>query len=116
MSTQVHAPVTAAKCAKCGTVNYPKRPVCKTCRGEVFEEIAVSGEGKVLTYTDVYALAIDYETRYLRLAIVELDDGLRVTGQLLDEMPKVGKRVKTTIGIVREPGDKPILGLQFVPI
>ena len=115
MSDRVQAPVTAAKCTQCGTVNYPKRPICKSCKGERFEEVPVGGEGKVLTYTDVYALAIDYETRYLRLAIVELDDGLRVTGQLLDEAPKVGKRIKTTIGIVREPGDKPILGLQFVP-
>jgi len=115
VSDQVHAPVTAAKCTSCGTVNYPRRPVCKSCHGETFDEIAVGGEGKVLTYTDVYALAIDYETRYLRLAIVELDDGLRVTGQLLDDAPKLGKRVKTTIGIVREPGDRPIHGLQFVP-
>jgi len=115
MSAPVHAAVTAGKCTSCGTVNYPKRLVCKKCKGESFETVAVGGVGKVLTYTDVYALAIDYETRYLRLAIVELEDGLRVTGQLLDENPKLGKRVKTTIGIVREPGDKPILGLQFVP-
>jgi uncharacterized OB-fold protein len=107
--------VTGAKCTSCGTVNYPKRPVCAKCRNESFESVAIGGEGKVLTYTDVYALAIDYETRYLRLAIVELDDGVRVTGQLLDEEPALGKRVKTVIGVVREPGDKPIYGLQFVP-
>ncbi len=107
--------VYGAKCTSCGTVNYPTRAVCLNCRNETFEPIEIGGEGRVLTYTDVYALAIDYETRYLRLAIVELDDGIRVTGQLLDDDPKLGKRVKTTIGVVREPGDKPIMGLQFVP-
>ena len=107
--------VTGAKCTSCGAVSYPKRAVCPNCRNEAFEEIAIGGEGKLLTYTDVYALAIDFETRYLRLAIVELDDGIRATGQLLDDDPKLGKRVKTTIGVVREPGDKPIMGLQFVP-
>jgi uncharacterized OB-fold protein len=105
----------AAKCTSCGTVNYPRRPICSNCRGRSFEPIPIEGEGKVLTYTDVYALAIDYETRYLRLAIVELDSGLRVTGQLLDETPKLGRRVKTTIGVVREQGERKIHGLQFVP-
>ncbi len=107
--------VFGAKCTSCGTVSYPTRAVCRNCRNEGFEPIEIGGEGKVLTYTDVYALAIDYETRYLRLAIVELDDGIRVTGQLLDDDPKLGKRVKSTIGVVRRPGDKPIMGLQFVP-
>jgi uncharacterized OB-fold protein len=108
--------VYGAKCTSCGTVNYPTRAACRNCRNEAFEPVEIGGEGKVLTYTDVYALAIDYETRYLRLAIVELDDGIRVTGQLLDDDPKLGKRVKTTIGVVRNPGDKPIMGLQFVAV
>ena len=107
--------VTAAKCTSCGTISYPVRAVCSNCRNETFESVPIGGEGKILTYTDVYALAIDYETRYLRLAIVELDDGLRVTGLLLDDDPKLGKRVKTAIGVVREPGSRKILGLQFLP-
>lgn len=108
--------VYGAKCTSCGTVSYPTRAVCPNCRNETFEPIEIGGEGKVLTYTDVYALAIDYETRYLRLAIVELDDGIRVTGQLLDDDPKLGKRVKSTVGIVRTSDEAPILGLQFVPV
>ena len=107
--------VYGGKCTSCGTVSYPRKAVCPKCRNETFEKVAIGGEGKVLTYTDVYALAIDYETRYLRLGIVELDSGQRATGQLLAADPKLGMRVKTTIGVVREPGDKPILGLQFVP-
>jgi len=107
--------VYGAKCTSCGTVNYPARAVCRNCRSESFEPIEVGGEGKLLTYTDVYALAIDYETRYLRLAIVELDNGIRVTGQLLDDDPKLGKRVRSTIGVVRKPGEVSIMGLQFVP-
>ena len=108
--------IYGAKCTSCGTVNYPSRPVCRVCRNVTFEPVEIGGEGRVLTYTDVYALAIDYETRYLRLAIVELDDGIRVTGQLLDDDPKLGKRVRSTIGVVREPGGKPAMGLQFVAV
>jgi uncharacterized OB-fold protein len=108
--------VYGAKCTSCGTVSYPKHAVCPKCRGETFSPVEVGGEGKVLTYTDVYALAVDYETRYLRLAIVELENGQHATGQLLDEQPSLGKRVKTTVGVVRERAGQKIYGLQFVPI
>jgi len=108
--------VTGGRCTACGTVSYPHRAVCPNCRGETFEEVSIAGRGTVLSYTDVYALAIDYETRYLRLAIVELDDGQRVTGQLLDDSPALGKPVRTTVGVVRRQGETTYYGFQFVPI
>jgi uncharacterized OB-fold protein len=49
-------------------------------------------------------------------SIVELDDGTRATGQLLDDDPQLGKRIKTVIGVVRESSGKKIHGLQFVPV
>jgi len=107
--------VYAAKCTSCGAVSYPRHAVCPKCRNERFEEIEIGGEGKVLTYTDVYALAIDFETRYLRLAMVELEDGTRVTGQLLADDPNLGMRVRTTVDVVRDPGDRKLYGLQFLP-
>lgn len=108
--------VYGAKCTSCGAVSYPSHAVCPECSGEVFDRVPIGGVGKVLTYTDVYALAIDYETRFLRLAMVELEDGTRATGQLLADEPKLGMRIETRIGVVREPGDRKILGLQFVPV
>lgn len=107
--------VSAFRCKTCGQVSYPKHAICPKCRGETFEPQEIAGEGVVLTYTDAYALAIDYEVRFLRLAIVELDGGIRATGQLLDDSPRIGKRVRTTIGVVRETAGKAIHGLQFVP-
>ena len=108
--------VYGMKCTSCGMVSYPKHAVCPNCRSEKFKDVAIGGEGKVLTYTDVYALAIEYETRYLRLAIVELDDGVRVTGQLLEDKPKPGMRVRTILGTVRQSGEMAIQGLQFVAV
>ena len=108
--------VIGMKCSSCGTVSYPTHMVCPHCRGEKFENVTIAGEGKLLTFTDVYALAIEYETRYLRLAMVELDDGIRVTGQLLSDKPKLGMRVRTLIGTVRQRGETAIQGLQFVGI
>ena len=106
--------VYGMKCNSCGKVSYPTHAVCPKCRHEAFERVVIGAAGKVLTYTDAHALAIEYETRYLRLAIVELDDGIRVTGQLHDDEPKLGMRVKTIIGTVRQSGETAIQGLQFI--
>ena len=108
--------VYGARCKDCSKETYPAHARCPECGSEALESIEITGEGKVLTYTDLYALPLDYEQRYLRLAIVELDSGLRATGQLMDDKPKIGKRVKTRIGVVRQSGDRKIHGLQFVPV
>jgi len=107
--------VCGATCDACGATSYPRHAVCSQCGGRTFTDLEMGGEATVLTFTDVYALAVDFETRYLRLAMVEFDNGLRATGQLLDDEPRIGKRVRTTIGVVREPGDVKIEGLQFYP-
>ena len=108
--------VLGAACSSCGAISYPKHAVCPKCGHERFTDVEIGGEGTVLTYTDVYALAVDYETRYLRLAIVEFDNGVRATGHLLDETPRIGKRVRSRVGVVRQAGDTRAGGLQFVPV
>jgi len=45
----------------------------------------------------------------------ELEASLRATGQLEDQAPQIGKRVKATVGTVRQSGDQRIEGLIFVP-
>ncbi len=113
---ETNGKVYGIRCKDCGRETYPAHARCPKCASEALEPIEITGSGKVLTYTDLYALPLDYERRYLRLAIVELENGLRATGQLLDENPKIGKKVKTVIGIVRQSGDRKIHGLQFIPV
>jgi len=108
--------VYGVRCKACGRPSYPAHAVCPACGKTDFEPFEIRGEGKVATYTDVYALSLDYVQRYLRLGIVELDSGVRATGHLLDDAPQIGKRVKVQIGVVRRHGDEETDGLQFVPV
>jgi len=108
--------VTGYKCRSCSTVAYPQHALCPTCGHDGFDPVSITGEGSVLTYTDLYALTLAYTQRYLRLAIVQLDSGLRATGHLLDPDPQLGKRIRTQIGVVREVDGRKIYGLQFVPV
>jgi hypothetical protein len=105
--------VEAAKCASCGKLSYPRHFYCPACHGTRFEPVPIEGEGKLLTWTRVYALPLDYAVRYTTLGIVELEMGVRATGQLDIAEPKTGQRVRARVGKVREIGGKDIAGLIF---
>jgi uncharacterized protein len=107
------ATVNAAKCKNCGKLSYPTHFYCPSCRGTAFESAPVTGEGKLLTWTRVYALPLDYEDLYITLGIVELDMGVRATGRLNIAEPKIGARVRAGLGVVRDIGGRDVTGLVF---
>ncbi len=108
--------VEVAKCTKCGKLSYPTHFYCPSCHGTKFEPVPVGGEGRLLTWTRVYALPLDYAQLYVTLGIVELDMGVRATGRLEIAEPKTGARVRTHIGKVREINGKDITGLVFTAV
>ena len=108
--------VNAAKCKKCGKLSYPTHFYCPGCGETKFESVPVEGEGTLLTFTRAYALPLDYEQLYLTLGIVQMDQGIRATGQLAIDEPVIGMRVRATIAPVRDVGGRDVYGLKFVSI
>ncbi len=104
------SPRSANRAAK---LSYPTHFYCPACKGKKFEPLAIEGEGKLLTWTRVYALPLDYDDLYITLGIVEMDMGVRVTGRLEIAEPAIGARVRAGVGTVREIGAKEIAGLVF---
>ena len=115
----------AGKCKKCGTLAYPQRPVCKKCGADAFEDVALSGDGTIYTYTVVAGGGAPAEfddqqvmTGDVISAVVELKEGPRIMVQIADADPKnldIGTRVRAVVrrlydqeGIVR-------YGAKFVP-
>jgi uncharacterized protein len=107
------ATVNAAKCRKCGKLSYPTHFYCPSCRGTQFDGVPITGEGKLLTFTRAYALSLDYEDLYITLGIVEMDMGVRVLGRLHVADPRIGARVRSHIGVVRDIGGRNVSGLVF---
>ena len=101
------------KCKKCGAIAYPKRLLCSSCKGRDFEEYPLSGEGKVITFTKLWAIPEGIEQLPLTLAIVEFDGKVRVTGQVLGEEIKTGDRVRPVWGHIRKIKGKEIQGFRF---
>ncbi len=114
------------KCRKCGKVNFPPKGVCKYCSASSdFEEVQLSGRGKVHTFTLIGAGGAPPEFAEQEKAggsypvtIVELEEGPKVIGQMADVNPKdvaIGmavhaelRRIYTEEGVVR-------YGFKFVP-
>ena len=108
--------IYAYKCRKCGHLHYPYRMVCKEC-GEnehnEFDQVPLPKRGKLLTWTRAYSLPADFEVPSLGLGIVELENGIRITGQLRVDDPKIGMDVRGEVEIVRREGYDERYGMIF---
>jgi uncharacterized OB-fold protein len=114
------------KCKKCGSVNFPPKGVCKYCNSSSeFEEVRLSGKGKVHTFVLISAGGAPPEFAEQEkaggqypVAIVQLDEGPKVIGQIADADPKEVKidmpvttelrKIYTEEGVIR-------YGFKFVP-
>ena len=99
----------AYKCRRCGTLHYPYHTRCKGCgqveivKGNiVYDTVPLPKNGKLLTFTHLYALPPDFEMERLSLGVVELENGLRVIGQLRLAEPRLGMPVFGKVEPVRK--------------
>ena len=101
--------IYAYRCRRCDTMHYPFRMVCSGCKQNDFFEfdtVPLPKSGKLLTFTRVHNLPAQYEVATLGLGIVELENGMRMLGQLEVDEPVIGMPVQGTVEIVRrEPYD-----------
>ncbi len=108
--------IYAYRCRKCGRLHYPFRMVCKECRQNDFFDfdlVPLPKTGKLLTFTKVYNLPAEFEVPTLGLGIVELENGLRITGQLEVDDPRIGMAVRGEVKPVRKSAYDTFYGMVF---
>jgi len=111
----------AKKCKKCGYVSFPPRLICPKCQNREFEDTKLADRGKVLTFTVIRVPPQQFvDQAPYAVGIVELDDGVKLTGQIVDcdfEDLKIGNRVKIEFRKIFDAGQAGILcyGYKFVP-
>ena len=108
--------IYAYRCRLCDTMHYPFRMVCSGCKQNDFFEfdtVPLPKAGKLLTFTKVYNLPAQYEVATLGLGIVELENGMRMLGQLEIDEPVIGMPVHGTVEIVREETYDNFYGMVF---
>jgi hypothetical protein len=111
----------ANKCKGCGKINFPPRLICNACHSQDMEETKLADTGKVLTYTIIRVPPHQFvDQAPYAVGIVKLDDGVKITGQIVDcdfEDIKVGLDVKVEFRKIYDVGESGILcyGYKFVP-
>lgn len=94
------------KCETCGAAYFPRRSVCPKCRRKgKLNEIQFSGKGKVYSFTEVTAAPEGFEDQvpYI-LAMIELDEGARLTAQIVDankDDVKIGSKVEQVFRVIQ---------------
>ncbi len=117
--------LVGTKCPSCGRVYFPPRDVCPYCHRESvgkMQKYELKPTGKVYSFTVVYQDIPDFkELKPYVMAIVEMDDGPKITGQIVDVSPEevnIGMPVRAVFRKIREDGPSGIIeyGYKFVPL
>ncbi len=113
------------KCHSCGRHFFPPRPICPVCHrksvGKI-ERVKLKGEGKVFSWTEVQeAPEVLSCIRPYIVAMVEMEDGLRFSGQVIDCEPcdlQIGTPVRVVLRKLSEEGPSGVIhyGYKFVPM
>lgn len=103
------------KCNACGLLRHPPGPVCPSCHAMDRGYVAASGRGSVHSCLVHHAPAIPGKQLPLTLALVELDEGVRMVGEIRGEIA-IGDAVEVwfdplddevTLAQWRRPADEP---------
>ncbi|MEM0014147.1 MAG: Zn-ribbon domain-containing OB-fold protein [Candidatus Nezhaarchaeales archaeon] len=114
--------LVGSKCLKCGRLFVGLRKVCPQCKSTEFEYVELSRRGKIYSYTVIRAPPMEREKYgpYI-MAIVELDDGCRLTAEIVDcssEEIDIGTEVEATFRKIGEESESGIIyyACKFRPV
>jgi len=111
----------AGKCRECGEIYFPARLVCPECGHTEFEKLNLSGKGKLHTFTIIRTAPSGFtDFAPYAVGVVELDEGIRIMGQITDCNPeslKTGDRLVTKFRRMNEEGKTGMImySYKFVP-
>jgi uncharacterized OB-fold protein/acyl dehydratase len=88
------------RCAACGALRHPPRPMCPRCRSLEWDTVRASGRGRVHSYAVPHHPRLPaFPERYV-VALVDLDEGTRLVTNLVEIAPedvRIGMAVELRI-------------------
>jgi hypothetical protein len=110
-----------SQCEACGDLQFPPRMVCPKCKNRELKPFRFSGKGTVYSFSTVYQAPAQFE-EYLPyiVALIDLEEGPRITAQLTDVSPgevKIGMPVEMVVRKISEEGERGLIvyGYKFRP-
>jgi uncharacterized protein len=98
-------------CNACGLRRHPPGPLCPSCGAADRAYVVSPGLGSVHSYVVHHAPPIPGKTLPLVLAVVELDEGVRMVGELREVEPSavaIGQRVQVSFERIDEELSLPV--------
>jgi len=99
------------QCGSCNHVYFPPRESCPYCRRKSMgkmKDIKLSGKGKIVSYTIIHSAPENFEGQApYPMAIIKLDEGPKVTAQIVDcnsDDVKIGMHVNVTFRKIQTDG------------
>jgi len=74
------------QCNACGELRHPPGPVCPVCHAMDRGHVVASGRGRVYSFLTHHAPFVPGKQLPLKLGLVELDEGVRMVGELPDDV------------------------------
>jgi uncharacterized protein len=74
-------------CPSCGRLRHPPGPMCPVCGADKQDWVVAAGIGTVFSYVVHHAPKVPGKTLPFVVALVELDEGVRMLGELVDADP-----------------------------
>lgn len=117
--SRANARLIGYKCQQCGFVEFPEaRRTCKVCRVPVeFAEVQMGWRGQVVSFVVQHRLPEGFETP-LPLAVIDLENGARVYGQIIECKPeewKVGLEVEAEFRVFYDDQGLSVYSYKFRP-
>ncbi len=101
-------------CSNCNKTFFPFKKTCASCGNEV-KEVFLPTKGTVITYTKIFTAPTGFEeqTPYV-IGIIELENGVKVCAQIVDDV-EIGDKVEAVFRrIFEKDRSSPInYGLKF---
>jgi uncharacterized OB-fold protein len=74
-------------CPACGRLRHPPGPMCPACGADKQDYVVATGRGTVFSYVVHHAPKVPGKTLPFVVALIELDEGVRMLGELVDVDP-----------------------------
>jgi len=99
------------KCGCCERVYFPPREACPYCRRKSYGKmntLQLSGKGEIFSYTIIHVGSEPFANQVpYAVAIIKLDEGPKVTAQIVDcniNDIKIGMKVESTFRRIQDDG------------
>lgn len=110
------------ECGNCGKRDFPPRIICTRCHRKSvgkMKPVSFEGTGEVVSFSVIHNApkAFEMQVPYI-MAIIEFEEGVRATGQIIDCEPedvKIGLKVSSTFRKIGEDGKSGVIyyGYKF---